>query len=155
MKKSLIILAIASVLGLTACENVSWSQIQSQVFAVVDLETSVTAIVAAVLDEHPDTVSTFKTVKGVIAALAKKDTLTKAEVKPAVELAIKLSGSEYQTELLYAASKIFAKIDDDASIDLAKYREELNQVVSGIEWAIKFHEAKEKRDEVNVVTISK
>lgn len=143
MHKTLGIIALMAALGLSSCETLEWSQVQAQAAEWVDLESAVTFIVSDVLKKYPESESKFRSIKTTLNILAKKDSLTKEEVQPAIELIIKANHPKHEQELLYACHKIFAKIKDGASIDLVEYRAELEAVAAGIDWALKFQGQKE------------
>ena len=141
MKKTIIIaLSLCGLLGFTSCKNLSWSQVQTQIASVFTLDSTTAVIVSGVLDKHPETLDLFKKISADIVKLSEKDVLTLDEVKLDIQGRIADSDIFCKTDVLNVIDKIFDKISTNPEFNIAAHKDELLDVSSGIDWAVRYYE---------------
>lgn len=143
MKKTLItLLALCGLVGFTSCGNLTWSQVQTQIASIFTLDSTVAVIVSDVLAKHPDSIDLFKKIADDLTKLSEKDVLTLEDIKADIENRIEDAQLPYSTEIVKVVDKIFDKISSDPTFDIVAHRQELLDIISGIEWAVAYAESK-------------
>lgn len=145
-------MAICSLLTLSSCENVTWTQVQTQIASMFTLDSTVAVIVSNVLEKHPDSLDLFTKISGDIVKLSDKEVLTLDDLKADIHRRIEESKIPCQAVVLAAVDKIFGKISGDPQFNVAAHKQELLNIASGIDWAVKFYEEKHG---VRQVTVTK
>lgn len=151
MKKTIAtMMAICGLLAFSSCENVTWTQVQTQLSSWVTTESATMALVSGVLNKHPESLATFKQISGDLTSLTEKETINLADVKTDIEKRIQASDLDCKLEVLLAVESIFNKIGPDKQINVADYKEKILDIVSGINWAVMFYEEQHPTNEITV-----
>lgn len=151
MKKTIIItLLFCGLLGVTSCKNLTWSQIQTQITSVITLDSSVAIIVTNILEKYPESADLFRKISDDILKLSEKEVLTLDDIKADISRRIGDSDVPCKTDILLAMDKIFDKISTDPQFNVGEHKQELIEIVSGIDWALKMYEEKHASQEVTI-----
>ena len=141
MKKYIITLAILAcgIIGVSACKNLTWSQVQTQVASWFTLKDTTAVIVTNVISKHPETLDLFAKFSEDIKQLSTKDVLTLDDLKADLQRRVADSDIYCKTDVLIAIDKIFDNISSDPQFDIATHKQELLDIAAGIDWAVDYH----------------
>lgn len=146
IKKGIILALCAFALGLSSCDTIGWTQVQNQLFDGVTIETATIDIVSSDLRRHPDHEAIYRDALDLLKKWTSRETLTIGDVRLGLYNLIDDKCKLGTDQLKEVVDKVLAKIDDDPEYNLIRHRDELLQVVSGIEFALKQFEDTKKLD---------